>query len=105
MTASPCNYALKDLHEAIALVDRKIAHCANLERFDTQEGRASALRRLSTKRASLLRAALALTHPAVRCDSDILPRSVIHLVEGEGVSLLPKEGRNSDTTHTRRKRR
>lgn len=54
-------YALRDLHEAIELIDRKMNHCTTFESFDSQEGRESTLRKLATKRAALVKSALTLT--------------------------------------------
>lgn len=98
-------YALRDLHESIALIDRKIAHCRNLERFETQESREYALRKLSLKRASLVKTALALTDPGVKRDPGFPSLSVLHLVESEGRPVLPKEGENGEIRRTPRKRR
>lgn len=91
-------YALKDLHQSIELIDRKITHCRNLERFDSQEGRESALRKLSTKRAALIKAALALTDPGVKYDPRFLPRSFIRLVKNDGKSMPPGGTANSEIT-------
>ena len=80
-------YALKDLHQAIDLIDRKIAFGRNGERFPSQEAREDHLRKLSTKRAALVKSALALTNLGVRCDPQFLPRSFIHIVQEEAESV------------------
>jgi hypothetical protein len=80
-------YALKDLHQAIDLMDRKITYCTTLEAFETQEGRDACLRKLSTKRAALVKTALALAALGVRCDPKFLPRSFIRLVEDEASAV------------------
>ncbi len=82
-------YALKDLHQAIDLIDRKIAYGETWESFESQEAREIHLRKLSRKRAALVKSALALTHLGVRCDPQFLPRSFIHPVP-DGASS-PKE--------------
>ncbi|MGB7356238.1 MAG: hypothetical protein WBD06_21220 [Acidobacteriaceae bacterium] len=76
-------YALKDLHQAIDLMDRKIIYCNTLEAFPSTADREAHLRKLSTKRAALVKSALALAALGVRCDPKFLPRSFIHLVEEE----------------------
>lgn len=68
-------YALKDLYQAIDLIDRKIAHCTTSETFASQETREADLRKFATKRSSLVRSALALSNLGVRCDPQFLPRS------------------------------
>jgi len=80
-------YALKDLHQAIDLIDRKIAYGRILETFESEEAREIHLRKLSSKRAALVRSALALTAQGVRCDPRFLPRSFIHPVQGEADSV------------------
>ena len=77
-------YALKDLHDAIALIDRKIHHCRTFEVFDSQEAKDGTLQKLSTRRAALVKSALALTALGVKSDPKSVPRSFIHAVEGEG---------------------
>jgi hypothetical protein len=84
-------YALKDLHQAIDLIDRKISYCNTWETFDSQEARDSHLRKLSTKRAALVKSALALAALGVRCDPQFLPRSFIHPV-GEAESGAVESG-------------
>lgn len=83
-------YALKDLHQAIDLIDRKIIYCTNWETFESQEARETQLRKLSSKRAALVKSALALTNLGVQCDPQFLPRSFIHLVQDEGDSRAAK---------------
>jgi hypothetical protein len=68
-------YALKDLHEEIDLLDRKIAYCESHEKFDSEQGRESALQKLVTKRETLVKAALAMASRGVACDPKYLPRS------------------------------
>jgi hypothetical protein len=76
-------YALKDLHQAIDLMDRKIVYCNTLEVFESPEAREVHLRKLSNKRATLVKSALAMAATGVHCDPKFLPRSFIHLVEEE----------------------
>lgn len=98
-------YALKDLHQSIDLIDRKLTHCRSLESFDSQETRESALRKLSTKRAALVKAALVLTDLGVQCDPRFLPRSFIHPVESEGAAVPVETKENSGVAQARKKRR
>lgn len=81
------SYALRDLHQAIDLIDRKIVYCRDGERFESQEARAIQMRKLSSKRAALVKSALTLAALGVRCDPKFLPRSFIHLVQGEAISI------------------
>ncbi len=68
-------FALNDLHQEIDLFDRKIAYCQTLEKFDSQDEREFTLRKLVTKRQSLVKTALAMTGRGVECDPKRLPRS------------------------------
>ncbi len=68
-------YALKDLHQEIDFYDRKIAYCQKYEKFDSEELRAASLKKLVTKRESLVKAALAMSSRGVVCDPKYLPRS------------------------------
>ena len=77
-------YALRDLYQAIDLLDRKINHCTALEIFDSQGTREMTLRKLATKRAALVKSALALTALGVATEPNSLPRSYIHLVQNTG---------------------
>ena len=80
-------YALKDLHQAIDLIDRKIVYCRNWEAFVSQDAREIQLRKLSTKRDALVKSALTLAGMGVRCDPKFLPRSFIHLAENEANAI------------------
>lgn len=68
-------FALKNLHQEIDLFDRKIAYCQTYEKFDSEETRAAALKKLVTKRESLVKAALGMASRGVVCDPKYLPRS------------------------------
>lgn len=68
-------YQLQDLHKEIDYFDRKIAYCHDFEKFDSETARASALKKLETKRASLVKVATELTSRGVRCNPKFLPRS------------------------------
>ncbi len=78
--------ALKDLYLAIDLIDRKIAHCTTWQHFESQAAKETALRNFISKRTTLVKSALALSNLGVRCDPKFLPRSFIHLVQGEANS-------------------
>jgi hypothetical protein len=98
-------YALKDLHEAIDLIDRKIGYCQTYETFDSHEAQESALKKLSTKRASLVKAALALSDLGIRCDPKFLPRSFIHPVQETEQPVPPQSAADGETVRKRRTRR
>ncbi len=74
-TMPDSKFALNDLHQEIDFFDRKIAYCQTFEKFDSQEERESALRKLVTKRGSLVKTALAMVERGVQCDAKHLPRS------------------------------
>jgi hypothetical protein len=76
-------YDLKDLYEEIGLFDRKIAYCQNYEKFDSGEDRASALRKLVSKRAALVANARDLAGRGIECDAKYLPRSLKEPVVSE----------------------
>jgi hypothetical protein len=103
-------YALKDLHQAIDLIDRKISYCNTWETFDSQEARDTHLRKLSTKRAALVKSALALAALGVHCDPQFLPRSFIHPVQDEAQSgvvapIVTEEAKTTKPPRPQRKRR
>jgi hypothetical protein len=98
-------YALKDLHEAIDLMDRKIHHCRNVEAFDTQEARDSTLQKLSTKRAALVKSAMTLSAQGVKSDPKSLPRSFIHPVEGTEEPVASEEAAVPEKSPTKRRAR
>jgi hypothetical protein len=68
-------YELKDLYQNIDLIDRKIAHSQTWESFASQEALDAHVRKLTTKRANLIKSALVLTNLGVECDPQFLPRS------------------------------
>jgi hypothetical protein len=72
---SPNPYYLIDVHKEIDLLDRKIAYCQAFEKFDTEVLRASALKKLGTKRSTLVKVAEDLTSKGITCDPKYLPRS------------------------------
>lgn len=77
MQAKPdSKYALQDMYEEIDLFDRKIAHCRNHEKFDSEQERESAVGKLLTKREALLKTALAMANRGVECNPKYLPRSL-----------------------------
>jgi hypothetical protein len=92
-------YSLKDLYQQIDLFDRKIAYCQGYEKFETEEARAAAHRKLVTKRAALLATALAMAARGVQCDPKYLPRSLKAAVatpdatiNGNPSQLIPANG-------------
>lgn len=66
---------LDDLHKEIDYFDRKIAYCRDLERFDSEAQRSSALHKLVTKRGTLVKAAAEITALGVQFNPKYLPRS------------------------------
>lgn len=68
-------YAMKDLHQEIDFLDRKMAYCQNQQVFDSEQARASELHKLATKRETLVKTALAMADRGVEFDPKYLPRS------------------------------
>ena len=98
-------YALKDLHEAIDLIDRKIGYCQTYETFDTHEAQEAAMHKLASKRASLVKSALALSALGVTSDSEFHPRSYIHPVENAVAEpIVPEKKKSSAAARPRRTR-
>jgi hypothetical protein len=102
-------YALKDLHLAIDLIDRKITHSSSLESFESQEAREVHLRKLASKRAALVKSALALAAMGVQCDPQFLPRSFVQSAQAEANSAgdgapVAEGAKTIKATTTRRKR-
>ncbi len=76
MQIKPHNrYDLRDVHKEIDLFDRKIAHCQEHETFDSDAERSAALQKLTTKRESLVKAALDAVSRGIESDAAYLPRS------------------------------
>lgn len=69
-------YELKELHQEIGLMDRKIAYCRTYEKFDSEEERAAAVRRLETKRLTLVKKAKDAVSRGIECDPKYVPRSL-----------------------------
>ena len=74
---SASKYDLKDLHQEIDFYDRKIAYCQDHEKFETEPERAAAMRKLVTKRETLVKAALEMAGRGIGCDPKYLPRSFV----------------------------
>jgi hypothetical protein len=75
-------YFLKSLHEEIDLYDRKIAHLAKYERFASEVERETAIGKMTTKRATLVRTARKLMEDGIEFQSSDLPRSFRPRSEG-----------------------
>jgi hypothetical protein len=74
--ASPRNkYFLRDLHQEIALYDRKIAYLDKYGEFASPEDREEAANKLLAKRAPLERTARELAASGVEYRDEELPRS------------------------------
>ncbi len=71
--AVPSKYALKSLHEEIALVDRKLAHLEKYETFSTDKERLAASAKISLKRSQLVRAAQVMTDAGIEFTPSELP--------------------------------
>lgn len=91
-TSAYSKYALKDLYQAIDLLDRKISHCSALEVFDSLGTREATLRKLASRRAALVKSATALTSLGVASDPKFLPRSFIHPVPETGMLMEAEPG-------------
>ena len=108
MQAIPMNtYALKDLHQAIDLIDRKINYCKTWENFDSQEARETNLRKLATKRETLVKSARALAASGVTCDPAFLPRSFMEPVAAaaEAEAIVPAVAGSGKVVRAKRVRR
>lgn len=90
-------FALKDLHQAIDLLDRKIASCTAWETFETEQARELHVRKLATKRAALVKSALTLAEMGVRCDPRFLPRSFIPPARQEASSAVAQSADGAAT--------
>jgi hypothetical protein len=69
-------YHLKTIHEEIDLFDRKLAHLEKYEKFDSDEERDQATRKLTLKRETLVQTALRLAAEGVEFKPNDLPRSL-----------------------------
>ncbi len=77
MQARPQNrYVLNDLHQEIDLLDRKIAHCQNHEKFGSDQERDAAIHKLTKARGPLVKAALQMVQDGIEFDPKYLPRSL-----------------------------
>lgn len=80
---APSKYALKSLHEEIALFDRKIAHLEKYESFSTAEERNAAANKMTSKRQQLVKAAKTMTDAGITVDpSSMRTLLVEHADEG-----------------------
>ncbi|MGC2637667.1 MAG: hypothetical protein WA294_10850 [Acidobacteriaceae bacterium] len=103
-------YALKDLHQAIDLMDRKITYCNTLEAFESEAAREAHFRKLSSKRTALVKSAMTLAAMGVHCDPKFLPRSFIHIAPEEANSVaagaaVAQAAGTEKSPSSRRKRR
>lgn len=62
---SPERFQLKTLHEDISLLDRKLAHLKNYETFETDALRDAAVRKMLTRRETLVQKARRMTADGV----------------------------------------
>ncbi len=76
MALHPRNkYHLRDLHREIDLFDRKIAHSETYAAFATEELRAAEIKKLRTKRGTLVKVAAELVSEGIDFEPKDLPRS------------------------------
>ena len=80
-------YYLKSLHEEIDLYDRKLAHMAKYELFASEAERDTAIGKMTTKRATLVRTAKKLMEDGIEFHSSDLPRSFRPQTESEHVNI------------------
>lgn len=84
MNAEPASrFDLKDLHQEIDFLDRKIAYCQTYEKFDSDHARAVTLQKLVTKREGLVKTALKAVSRGIEFDPKYLPRSFKESATGE----------------------
>ncbi|HET9698021.1 MAG TPA: hypothetical protein VFP40_14205 [Terriglobales bacterium] len=69
-------YNLRDLHQEIALTDRKISHAQNVEPFEDENDRITAVSKLQNRREELVRTAEAMAERGVEYDLKDLPPSM-----------------------------
>lgn len=78
MPKHPANkYHLKDVHQEIDYLDRKIAYAQTLEKFDSEADREASLKKLRLKREPLVNAARDLADQGVEWEAKDLPRSFV----------------------------
>jgi hypothetical protein len=68
-------YQLRTLHEEIDLFDRKLAYVLRFQEFTSDADRAAELKRLTSKRELLARAARQMAHSGIEYKASELPRS------------------------------
>lgn len=68
-------YQLRTLHEEIDLFDRKLAYLLRFQEFTSDADRAAELKRLTSKRELLARAARQMAHSGIEYKPSELPRS------------------------------
>jgi heme oxygenase len=85
MPKHPANkYHLKDVHQEIDYLDRKIAYAQTIEKFDSEADREAAIKKLRTKRDPLVNAARDLADQGVEWDAKDLPRSFANVPTSQG---------------------
>lgn len=76
IVASPERYQLKSLHEDISLMDRKLAHLQNFETFATTTLRDAAIRKMHTRRETLVKKARLLRESGIEFLPSEIPASL-----------------------------
>lgn len=87
--AASDKYSLRSIHEEIALFDRKLAHLDKYEKFDSDEERTLAARKMTTKRNALVTTAKRLVAEGVEFNASELPKSL--RPEGEPIETVAKQ--------------
>lgn len=87
--AAADKYYLRSIHEEIALFDRKLAHLAKYEKFESDEERSLATRKMTTKRNTLVTTAKRLVAEGVEFSASELPKSL--RPEGAPIETAPKQ--------------
>jgi heme oxygenase len=84
MATHPANkYHLKEVHQEIDYLDRKIAYAQTLETFVSDTAREAAIKKLHLKRNPLVKAAKDLADRGVEWDAKDLPRSFVNADSAE----------------------
>ena len=98
MAVHPANkYHLKEVHQEIDYLDRKIAYAETLEKFDTDAEREAALKKLRLKRDPLVAVARELADSGVEWEAKDLPRSFTK-EEASGATSDASESANAAAT-------
>jgi hypothetical protein len=76
-------YGMRDLHQEIDLLDRKMAYSRDHEQFACDSDRAAALRKLTTRRLSLIKTVNEATARGLECEPKYMARSIAGVATSE----------------------